>query len=154
MSSISSIAVVLEGGLVQTVIVQDWPTALPLPRLAIVDYDTEGADEDEITQFLIAETPAEAVCRSEPVSVYESFDKALSPKAVLAALGESIEEASPESPLSLARKIRQSILDLDARLNDPEQPPSGEDYNHLYQLANGGLIDLLKALGDTTDFGD
>ena len=29
-----------------------------------------------------------------------------------------------------------------------KQAPTGDDYNRLYQLANGGLLDLLKALGD------
>lgn len=154
MSPISSIAVVLDGGLVQTVIVQDWPTTLPLPRIVVVDYDTDGADEDELTQFSIADTPTEAVCYQEPVSVYESFDKALSPNLVLAALGESIDQAPSESPLAIARRIRQSILDFDEQLERLEQPPTCDDYSHLYQLANGGLIDLLKALGDTTDFGD
>lgn len=40
------------------------------------------------------------------------------------------------------------------RLDRLEQAPTGDDYNALYQLANGGLIDLLKTLGDPTDFGD
>ncbi|MGU2315866.1 hypothetical protein ACSEV1_27395 [Pseudomonas aeruginosa] len=50
--------------------------------------------------------------------------------------------------------MRQNILDLEAQLNQSEQSPTGDDYNHLYILANCGLIDVLKALGDTTDFGD
>lgn len=61
MSRIPSIAVVLGGGLVQAIIVQDWSGAIPLPRIAIVDYDTEGADDDEITRFSIGDDPAEAV---------------------------------------------------------------------------------------------
>ncbi|WP_439587246.1 hypothetical protein [Hydrogenophaga sp.] len=44
--------------------------------------------------------------------------------------------------------MHQSILNLDARLDRLEQAPTGDDYNRLYQLANGGLLDLLKALGD------
>jgi len=59
-----------------------------------------------------------------------------------------------ESPLETAQSVRQSILDLDAQINASEQAPTGDDYNHLYVLANCGLIDVLKAMGDTTDFGD
>jgi hypothetical protein len=50
--------------------------------------------------------------------------------------------------------VRQSILELDERLNRLEQAPAGDDYNRLYVVANGGLIDLLKVLGNPTDFGD
>ncbi|GMV69079.1 hypothetical protein [Coralloluteibacterium thermophilus] len=154
MSRIPSIAVVLGGGLVQAIIVQDWSGAIPLPRIAIVDYDTEGADDDEITRFSIGDDPAEAVCRIETPGVYESLRDALSPRALLAALGETDDDEKPSSALVLAREVRQSILDLDGRLDRLEQAPTGDDYNALYQLANGGLIDLLKTLGDPTDFGD
>ena len=40
-----SMAVVLEGGLVQALLVEDWPTHIPLPRIAVVDYDAEGRIE-------------------------------------------------------------------------------------------------------------
>lgn len=86
--------------------------------------------------------------------MYESLRDALSPRALLAALGETDDDEKPSSALVLAREVRQSILDLDGRLDRLEQAPTGDDYNALYQLANGGLIDLLKTLGDPTDFGD
>ncbi len=37
MSRNPSFAVVLEGGLVQAIVVQDWPDQLPLPPFAVVD---------------------------------------------------------------------------------------------------------------------
>ncbi|MCW3660289.1 hypothetical protein ACVSNE_00185 [Pseudomonas aeruginosa] len=149
-----SFAVVLEGGLVQSVLVQDWPPYSPLPQIAIVDYDTEDADSSEITHFAIGARQEEAVCRAETPTRYESLPDALSPKVVLAALGEAPEKAGTDSPLAIARSVRQSILELDARLNDAEQAPTGDDYNQLYVLANCGLIDVLKALGDFSDFGE
>ncbi|EQM88674.1 hypothetical protein L683_10710 [Pseudomonas aeruginosa WC55] len=148
-----SFAVVLEGGLVQAILVQDWPAYLSLPTFVVVDYDTEGADDDEITRFPIGDSEAEAVCRGESPTVHEALADSLSPRAVLAALDEPVVDDGPD-PLAIARSVRQDILDLDAMLNTAEQPPSGEDYNHLYVLANCGLIDVLKALGDTTDFGE
>ncbi|HCF0987697.1 TPA: hypothetical protein NI674_006244 [Pseudomonas aeruginosa] len=153
MSRNPSFAVVLEGGLVQAILVQDWPAHLPLPPFAVVDYDTEGADDDEITRFPIGNTEAEAVCRGETPTVHEKLADSLSPRAVLAALDEPVVDDGPD-PLETARSVRQSILDLDAQLNAAEQPPSGDDYNHLYVLANCGLIDVLKALVDSTDFGE
>lgn len=149
-----SFAVVLEGGLVQAILVQDSPPYSPLPQIAIVDYDTEGAGDDEITRFLIGATEEEAVCRVELPTRYESLPDALSPKAVLAALGATAESDAVDSPLAVARSVRQSILDLDAQLNDAEQAPTGGDYDHLYVLANCGLIDVFKAMGDFTDFGE
>jgi len=152
MSSPASMAVVLDGGFVQCVIAQNWPSTVPLPRLVVVDYDTEGADEEEITQFSIGDTTAEAICRVEPVSVYESFDKALSPTAVLAALGEPIAPTPSESPLAVARGVRQSILNLHGRLKRHEKPCTDDGYIALYETANRGLIEVLKALGDQADF--
>lgn len=149
-----SFAVVLEGGLVQTILVQDWPPYSPLPQIAIVDYDTEGADADEITRFPIGATEEEAVCRVEVPTRYESLPDALSPRAVLGALGAAAESEAADSPLAIARSVRQSILELDAQLNDAEQAPTGDDFNQLYVLANCGLIDVLKAMGDFTDFGE
>ncbi|AUT46443.1 TPA: hypothetical protein RVE07_000112 [Escherichia coli] len=153
MSRTPSFAVVLEGGLVQAIVVQDWPRHLPMPPFVVVDYDTEGADDDEITRFSIGQSTAEAICRGDTPTVFESLSDALSPRIVLTALGESITDEAPE-PLALARSVRQEIVDLDTRLNDAEQAPTGDDYNQLYVLANCGLIEVQKALGDTTDFGD
>lgn len=153
-SPFPSFAVVLEGGLVQTILVQDWPPYSPLPQIAIVDYDIEGADADEITRFPIGSTQEEAVCRVELPTRYESLPDALSPRAVLSALGAAVVNDAVDSPLAVARSVRQSILELDAQLNDAEQAPTGDDYNHLYVLANCGLIEVLKAMGDFTNFGE
>jgi len=90
MSQIPSFAVVLEGGLVQDIIVQDWPAHLPLPAFVVVDYDTGGAMDDEITPVTVGNTQAEALCRSETVAVFESIPGALSPRAVLATLKDSV----------------------------------------------------------------
>lgn len=154
MSPQPSFAVVLEGGHVQSILVQDWPPYSPLPQIAIVDYDTEDADPSEITRFPIGSVQEEAVCRAETPTRYETLPDALSPKAVLAALGEAAEVEAAESPLAIAQAVRKSILELDTQLNDAEQPPTGDDYNHLYVLANCGLIDVLKAMGDFSDFGE
>ncbi|WP_238897533.1 hypothetical protein [Achromobacter xylosoxidans] len=149
MSFNPSFAVVLEGGLVQAIVAQDWPTELPLPAFAVVDYNTEGAADDEITRVGDAET--EAICRSEIPSVFETIPGALSPRSVLAALGEPVADDVAE-PLTLARSVRQGILDRDAEITAAERSPTGDDYNDIYLQANHGLIDVLKALGDPSDF--
>lgn len=83
-----SFAIVLEGGLVQAILAQDWPENQPLPQFAVVNYDTEGADEDEITRFLIGNSEAEAVCWCEIPTVHEKLSGSLSPRAVIAAMSE------------------------------------------------------------------
>ncbi|MEA9585942.1 hypothetical protein VC279_06400 [Xanthomonas sp. WHRI 10064A] len=100
MSRNSSFAVVLEGGLVQAILVQDWPEHRPLPLFAVVDYDTEGAADHEITRFPIGNTEAEAICRSETPTVHEQLADSLSPRAVLTALDESVAP-----PSSRAKRI-------------------------------------------------
>jgi len=154
MSPQPSFAVLLEGGLVRSLLVQDWPPYRPLPQMAIVDYDTEDADPSEITRFPIGSAQEEAVCRADTPTRYESLPDALSPRAVLAALGAPAEAEAAESPLAIAQAVRKSILELDAQLNDAEQAPTGDDCNHLYVLANCGLIEVLKAMGNFSDFGE
>ena len=144
MSRNPAMAVVIEGGLVQTIIVQAWPAEIPLPRIVIVDYDIEGASEDEITRFSIGSDPAEAFCRGEVPQVYEALADALSPKVVLAALGDGVDNDVRDSPLAIARTLRESVVELDAQLSRP----TGDDYRRLYELTRRGLIDLLTALGD------
>jgi hypothetical protein len=58
------------------------------------------------------------------------------------------------SALEMVRSLRQSFLELDGQFTQPGEIPTCEDYSHLYALANGGLIDVLKAMGDPTDCGD
>lgn len=153
MSRNPSFAVVLEGGLVQAILVQDWPSYLPLPPFAVVDYDTEGADDDEITRFPIGDSETEAVCRHEVPTEHEKLVDSLSPQAVLKAIGVT-DDGQKQSPMEIAHRVRQEILDLDAEINASERPPTGEDYNALYVLANCGLIEVLKSQGDPCTFGE
>jgi hypothetical protein len=96
MSRTPSIAVIIEGGLVQYTIAQDWPEGVPLPRVAIVDYDTEYADEEDLIHFPVGGIPRIAVCRDEIPEVYEELAAAPSPKAILQALDERAGTSRPE----------------------------------------------------------
>lgn len=90
MSQVPCIAVVIEGGLVQTTLIEDWPGDRPPPHIVIVDYDKDGAADEELTEFVIGNEVVAALCHVEVPSAYESFDRpALSPRAVLAALEEA-----------------------------------------------------------------
>lgn len=82
MPSTPSIAIVIEGGLVQVALVEDWPGQAPLPRIVIVDYDDDDTPEDELTSFNIGNEVVDVRCHEEIPCVYESFTKpALSPRA-------------------------------------------------------------------------
>lgn len=145
-----TIAVAIEGGLIQGTLIEGWPAHQPLPHLVVVDYDTEGVGDDELTAFSIGDEIVEAVCRVERPSVYEAFDTpALSPRAVLAALGAPIDAEPSALPIAAARALRRHIQDLEDLINLHERPPDGGDYTRLYVLAVGGLTDILMALGNS-----
>jgi len=92
----------------------------------------------------------EALCHVELPSVHEAFDTpALSPCAVLAALGESIDVESAASPIAAARTLRRQIQNLEDLIHLHERPPDGGDYSRLYVLTVGALTDILMALGDS-----
>jgi len=143
-----SIAVVLEGGLVQAFIVEDWPAQLVLPRVAVVDHDTEGADAGELTRFTIGNDPVEAFCRGEAPLVYKSGDDVLSPRIVLAAISEPADDEEERSPLELVHELRKYIAEADELMIRTDQAPTSQDYNDLYQLVHDSLIELLQAMGE------
>lgn len=149
MSNIPAIAVVLEGGVVQTTLVESWPSQLPRPRIIVVDYDTEGAADDELTLFTIGNEVVDAYCYAQTPDVYEAFDTpALSPRAVLAALGESVDPIG-ESPLQIARRLRRAVRELEGAIQRHQRRPDSHDYNALLALIIAGLAELSIAMGDT-----
>lgn len=148
MSKTPLLAIVLEGGLVQWLITEAWPVEMPSPQIVIVDYDTEGASEDEITTFAIGDLPVTARCRVATSIASEPYEDFLSPSAVLAAMGRPVEGEETVSPLTLARELRSRIQMLDGELDRNERPPTGDDYNRLLAIVNGWLIDIMQALGE------
>jgi hypothetical protein len=149
MSQTPCIAVLLEGGQMQSVIVQEWPDWIPLPRIAIVDYDIDGADEEDLTHFSIGNTPMVALCHSEIPDRYEDFKTALSPKAVLEALGEPDDSGEAEKT-----QIEQSLSDyLKGYLrNDPSRRKELLDFSDWPRMACLELdrrgVQLLETLPD------
>lgn len=149
MSNIPSIAVVLEGGAVQTTLIEGWPSQLPRPCIVVVDYDTEGMAENELTLFRIGHEIVDARCHTQTPDVYEAFDTpALSPRAVLAALGESVDPIV-ESPLHIARRLRRAVRELEGAIHRHQRRPDNHDYNALLALIIAGLAELSIAMGDT-----
>lgn len=101
MSNIPTIAIVLEGGVVQTTLIEGWPSHLSRPHIVVVDYDTEGMPENELTSFGIGNDVLTACCHVQTPDAYETFDTpALSPRAVFAALGE-LDRDENSSPTAI-----------------------------------------------------
>lgn len=145
-------AIILEGGLIQWLVTEAWPADLPPPRFVIVDYDTQGAADAEITTFSIGDLTVKALCRAAKPVACEAYQNFLSPNAVLAAMGQPVEDAEQRtSPLALARELRRKMQVLEGDLDRHERPPTGDDYNRLHAIVNGWLIDILQALGDQSD---
>ena len=65
-----TVAIILEGGLVQCV-VSDRPNDIPPMNLMVLDYDTEGADEEELLQV-----PQKDGSTSTATGRYLGFEKA------------------------------------------------------------------------------
>lgn len=65
------IVIILEGGLVQNVLSDGEPV-----NYAVVDYDTEGVGDDEITMIpQDSGSEADAVCRTDVTEVNEDWVK-------------------------------------------------------------------------------
>jgi hypothetical protein len=92
----SSIAIVLQRGLVERVIVEGWPPNIPLPSIVVVNNSVEFADDDEITEFTIGSDNYAAVCHEIEPTVYELQDSVLSPKKLLTFFYEAAEAAERE----------------------------------------------------------
>ncbi|EXL06472.1 hypothetical protein BG46_17115 [Brucella anthropi] len=151
MSQAPLLAIVLEGGRVQWLITEAWPVQLPLLHVVIIDYNTEGVSDDNLTTFSIGGLPVKARCRTATPVVSDSCENFLSPSAVLAAMGWPVESERSASPIRLARQMQRRIQALDGELERNERPPTGDDYNRLHAIVNGWLIDIMQALGEPPD---
>lgn len=142
-----SIGLLVTDDNIDAVILEGWPAGVPKPRIVVFDY--AGNDVlDEYVLHVSTGAPNAGLTGREVFPVEYGPDcRYPSPAEILSVL-DARKPADKPSALSIARGVHQSILELDARLDRLEQAPTGDDYNRLYQLANGGLIDLLKALGD------
>lgn len=153
MPPIPAIGLLVHDDDVEAVVLEGWPEGVPPPRFVVFDF--AGPDvPDKCVLHVSSGAPNAGLVGHElfPVT-YQTGGDHPSPNEILSLLDER-KHAGDTTPLQIARALRQSILNLDGKLNRLEQAPTGDEYNHLYALANGGLIQLLKALGDPTDFGD
>lgn len=151
MSQAPLLAILLEGGRVQWLITEAWPVQLPLPQILIINYETEGASDGDLTTFSIGGLPVKARCRVATPIVSEACENFLSPSAVLAAMGRPVDRDQAVSPIMLAREMQRRIQALDGELDRNERPPTGDDYNRLHAIVNGWLIDIMQALGEPPD---
>ena len=132
---------------IDAVILEGWPADVRKPCIVVFDYAGHDVPDEYVLRIGTGAPNAGLTGREVFPVEYGRDCRYPSPAEILSAL-DARRPAEKPSALSIARDARQSILDLDARLDRLEQAPTGDDYNRLYQLANGGLTDLLKALGD------
>lgn len=142
-----SIGLLVTNDDIDAVILEGWPDDVPKPRMVVFDY----AGNDVLDEYVLrvsTGTPNVGLTGREVFPIEYGPDcRYPSPAEILSVL-DARKPAEKPSALSIARGVHQSILELDARLDRLERAPTGDDYNRLYQLANGGLLDLLKTLGD------
>ena len=126
-----TMAIVLDAGQVQDVILEHWPSTDLLPQVLVVDYDTEGCPDHGLTRFKVGAEVSEAACKLIDPRLSESHGDWLVPSTVIKAMRE--------------------ILEMDRELEAAERSPDGSDYNDLYALVTHGLRNLRIALGDDPD---
>ena len=145
-----TMAIVLDAGQVQDVILEHWPSTDLLPQVLVVDYDTEGCPDHGRTRFKVGAEVSEAACKLIDPRLSESHGDWLVPSTVIKAMHET-DEARKLSPRQHGRKLMREILEMDRELEAAERSPDGSDYNDLYALVTHGLRNLRIALGDDPD---
>ena len=142
-----SIGLLMTNDDIDAVILEGWPNGVPKPRTVVFDYAGNDVLDEYVLRVSTGAPNAGLTGREMFPVEYGPECRYPSPAEILSVL-DARKPADKPSALSIARCVHQSILELDARLDRLKQTPTGDGYNRLYQLANGGLIDLLKALGD------
>lgn len=140
-------AIVLDAGQVQDVILEHWSTPETLPQVLVVDYDTEGFAEIDLTRFIVGKEVNEAACKLIDPLHSESLTGGLVPSKVLQAM-LATKDAGPLTARQHSRKLWLEVMALDKAMDEAERAPDGNDYNDLYALVTHGLKNLRIALGD------
>ena len=147
MSPDFSIGLLVTDDDIDAVILEGWPADVRKPRIVVFDYAGHNVPDEYVLRIGTG-APNAGLTGREVFAVEYGPDCRYPSPAEILSIFDTRKPAEKASALSIARDVHQSILDLDAQLDRLEQAPTGDDYNRLYQLANGGLLDLLKALGD------
>lgn len=142
-------AIVLEGGQVQDVILENWAADVALPRCVVVDYDIDDLDDAEIVHFTVAHEPARAGCHHAPVARLEDLlgTGTLVPSQVVDAMLVK-EKAAPNWALRRTQALLQRILAFDdARSAGGSEAGKRDNYDKLFRIVADELSDLQAALG-------
>ena len=141
-----SIGLLVTNDDIDAVIFEGWPDGVPKPRMVVFDYAGNDVLDEYVLRVSTGAPNAGLTGREVFPVEYGPDCRYPSPAEILSVL-DARKPADKPSALSIARGVHQSILEW-MRGDRLEQAPTGDDYNRLYQLANGGLLDLLKTLGD------
>ena len=113
-----TMAIVLDAGQVQDVILEHWPSTDLLPQVLVVDYDTEGCPDHGLTRFKVGAEVSEAACKLIDPRLSESHGDWLVPSTVIKAMHET-DEARKLSPRQHGRKLMREILEMDRAIRCP-----------------------------------
>ena len=141
-----SIGLLVTNDDIDAVIFEGWPDGVPKPRMVVFDYAGNDVLDEYVLRVSTGAPNAGLTGREVFPVEYGPDCRYPSPAEILSVL-DARKPADKPSALSIARGVPEHPR-MDARLDRLEQAPTGDDYNRLYQLANGGLLDLLKTLGD------
>jgi ferredoxin len=133
------IAIVIEGGGVQSIVIQGHPKEMKPPHFVVVDYDIKDANPDELIRFALGGDTAEACCSHRIPDVFEEFPsgKALNPTEVRLAIDN---QQFRQDACTQVRDLIAAIKRTDRESKD--MPLHGTDYENLRRV----VLDMAEIL--------
>lgn len=144
-SNSACIAIVIEGGSVQSIVLQGYPKEFSPPHFVVVDYDTKDASSENLIRFAIDGKTVEAICGHRIPEVYEEFTsgKALSPNDIRSAIDrEQFQQQTAMQVRGLIAAVQQVDRDLGRMYSRTH------DYENLRRIVLNKAEDWLALLTD------
>lgn len=138
-------AVVLDGGAVQEVLLQNWPGELPEPVFLVLDYDTQGYEGAHRVCIGVSAKVSDFGCFRLTVTHVRAGQDALLPSKVL----EALQTAEGINRYTLAEHgefLMKAVQALYAMLD--EAPDATERCSHQVRDVRLALRNLRACVGD------
>lgn len=141
------IAIVLDGDLVQDVVIQDWPKGALLPEAVVINHQVGHADDDPRV-LTIGDQRLEVSCHTEPVIVYERAPaRTLEPRRVFDEVVRIERSDKVALVLTMVDEMQSSLREIEQQLVDNNRfEPLSTPYRQLHARLEHWLPILRKQL--------
>lgn len=140
------VVVVVAGGQVQEVMLENWPEDSLQVQSLLIDCGAHNYPDTDRLTIPYGQNKLVIGCVQLGTSLVspESRDVLL-PSRVLAAKQAKEEGGLPE-PRRQLQNLRRQLLAYSAAMNEDERAPTGDDYNELLDLVEAGLDRIQASL--------